>query len=164
MNEDEKECPYCKEIIKKDAIKCKHCGEFLSDKRENYSQNKIEATDVNHKWKERFKAVELICVDGKWWQGRQDYKNKTLKERWKISNALYKDFGSIFAAFFFGTLYYLFKGMWLKAIIYSIILMIFCFIIESIVPSLTKCTYFIPIFAVLAPYDYYRLKVLGKQW
>ena len=31
MNTDEKECPYCFEIIKLKAIKCKHCGSFLNE-------------------------------------------------------------------------------------------------------------------------------------
>ena len=30
MKEETKRCPYCFEEINKDAIKCKHCGEFLS--------------------------------------------------------------------------------------------------------------------------------------
>lgn len=33
MNSEEvKNCPYCNEIINAQAIKCKHCGEFLSKK------------------------------------------------------------------------------------------------------------------------------------
>lgn len=31
MNEDEKVCPYCGEVIKKVAIKCKHCKTLLND-------------------------------------------------------------------------------------------------------------------------------------
>lgn len=32
MEDDTKRCPYCGEMIKTTAIKCKHCGEWLSEK------------------------------------------------------------------------------------------------------------------------------------
>ncbi|OVE79374.1 hypothetical protein BVY01_02740 [bacterium I07] len=31
MNEEKVRCPYCRELIYKDAVKCKHCGSLLSD-------------------------------------------------------------------------------------------------------------------------------------
>ena len=31
MNEDTKPCPFCTEQIHVDAVKCRHCGEFLAD-------------------------------------------------------------------------------------------------------------------------------------
>lgn len=39
-----KKCPYCAEEIQNDAIKCKHCGEWLSKPAET-SNNAIEKTD-----------------------------------------------------------------------------------------------------------------------
>ncbi|HCI3893701.1 TPA: hypothetical protein NO315_004902, partial [Pseudomonas aeruginosa] len=30
MENDEKKCPFCAEVIKAEAVKCKHCGSMLS--------------------------------------------------------------------------------------------------------------------------------------
>jgi hypothetical protein len=38
-----KACPFCAEEIKSSAVKCKHCGEFLSDGTANHSMRRTEA-------------------------------------------------------------------------------------------------------------------------
>jgi hypothetical protein len=35
-------CPFCKEEIKEGAIKCKHCGSNINNKRIEFSQNYVE--------------------------------------------------------------------------------------------------------------------------
>ena len=42
METETKLCPYCKEEIKVDAIKCKHCGEFLNNLNENIIKPDVE--------------------------------------------------------------------------------------------------------------------------
>jgi len=40
-------CPYCKERILKDAVKCKHCGEFLHNK--NDCEKERDSTQIMKK-------------------------------------------------------------------------------------------------------------------
>ena len=151
MTEEMKTCPYCGEEILAIAKKCKHCGEFLDKEIQNGSSN-IETLDVNENWKRRFEVVEKQVIDGKWWKYNPDFWKTSMSERMKMGITLYfSDFLSTAAAFFFGPIYYLCKGMWLKAIIYLI---------------LAACSGSILwiLFFCFAPYDYYRLKVCGKQW
>lgn len=145
-----KQCPFCGEEIQYSAIKCKHCGEFLSENN-NSSKDKISKADVNEKWKERFRAVDFFVLDGRWWKYNPNFWKSSMGERWKMTMKLYGDFGSFIASLLFGGFYYLFKGMWLKFIVYSI-------------PTILSGGILWILYPCLAPYDYYRYKVLGEQW
>ena len=154
VDEETKICPFCGEEILAIAKKCKHCGEFLIDDNinSNNSNDRIENAEVNDKWKERFRIVDVFVLDGMWWKGRPEYWKSSLSERLKYSCKLYfSDIGSFIATLLFGGFYYLFKGMWLKFIIYGIFTI------------LTGGIFWV-IFPCWAPFDYYRYKVLGKQW
>lgn len=66
MEKDTKKCPYCGEEILSQAIKCKHCGEFISDN--NESDSKDRCPNCGSKLKSNILAncfkiiVYIFCV------------------------------------------------------------------------------------------------------
>ncbi|EPZ0269499.1 zinc ribbon domain-containing protein [Serratia sp. IR-2025] len=41
-------CPYCAELVKKEALKCKHCGSDIGDELERIKNQKFSIKDIEH--------------------------------------------------------------------------------------------------------------------
>lgn len=172
MAEETKMCPFCGEEILAVAKKCKHCGEFLEDiatvntsKTSTFNDKFDYLKNVNEQWKNRFSIIEQYYQNGNYWKLKQEtielIKDKKISFNEVYNNIYFKNggFGSSLAAFCFGIFYYLVKGMWQKAIVYGIILLLTAFFLPK-----GLCMGLGAIWMLFAPFDYYRLKVLGKQW
>jgi hypothetical protein len=126
-------CPFCKEEIQDDALKCKHCGEIL--KREEYrqtnqpnSQTLKTVSDLPEFYKKAFQQIDAN-------QGK-------FTPTWN------------WASFFFGVLWYFYRGMWGKGLIMT--LSIFILAGLPAIPCWIYC-------GIAGNYDYYLFKVRDKQ-
>lgn len=66
----EKKCPFCAELINAEAIKCKHCQEFLEAKSTNYQERKASNLNNNNtvqkkaQWKPGIAALLSFVIPG----------------------------------------------------------------------------------------------------
>jgi hypothetical protein len=129
-------CPFCAEDISNDAIKCKHCGSIINQEKlaqtlhsmSGTADTTAERTNLSDYYKNGFSKI--------------DHNNGgfTVVFNW--------------AALLFGALWYLYKGMWAKALI-----MIAIGFTLAGLPFLFFWIYC----SIAGTYDYYLLTVKNKQ-
>ena len=126
-------CPFCKEEIQDDALKCKHCGEVL--KREEYQQ-------VNKPNSQTLKSITGLPDFYKDAFQKIDTNQGKFTPTWN------------WASFLFGVLWYFYKGMWGKGLIMTLAIFILAGL--PILPCWIYC-------GIAGNYDYYLFKVRDKQ-
>ena len=153
-NSATKICPFCGEEILATAIKCKHCGEFLTEEgmvklEEQLIKQKALELGVDEKWIPLFDLVERYYVEGNWWKQSPAWKELKFMEKSAVSSTI-AGCDAPLGCYILAPFDYLNKGMWLKAIVYTFIGFCTCFLGFALFAN-TAC-------------DYYRYIVKGKQW
>ncbi len=162
-----KTCPFCAEEIPADATVCPCCDEALnndSTTADSSANSSLSSTaksgDIEESWKKRFSLIEKHVIDGISWKIRPEFQNLSNNERVNILKGIYfSDILSLLSVLIFTYFYYFVKGMWQKGIVYGLALW-FGYYLFGVFAFLI---YFI-LFFLQYPYDYYRFKVLNKQW
>ncbi|MBR6163379.1 DUF2628 domain-containing protein [bacterium] len=140
----------------------------MSDEARNKNHDIINNLKINDNWKERFQIIDKWYDDGVGIKITDRLKNIPYKERRNINVSIYiknGGLGTFIASYIFGPFYYLFKGLWLKAIVYTLMIICFFGVIGIFMQSLQIVVWVGgALFAMLTPFDYFRLKILGRQW
>ncbi|WP_339512378.1 DUF2628 domain-containing protein [Pseudomonas sp. RL_15y_Pfl2_60] len=119
---------------------------------------RIDSLEVSTRWKERFRAI--AAAGG---PSMKDFKTLPKEQCKRVSN-----FNVL--AFLFGPFYYLTKGMWKKAILYTALMMVIIVLLSIILdligyPRIADSLHFgaAAIYAVRANIDFYKKLVLGDN-
>jgi hypothetical protein len=130
--------------------------------------NNIDELNVSDNWKKIFYAIQKYDFQGNFFgKPSEEYQMYSKEDQKKIKQEIYS-FGTIFWCIMLGPIYYFFKGMWLKGIIFTFIVILLAglFILLNIPdrafqPVAIGLDVF---FGIWAPFCYYRLKVFNSQW
>jgi hypothetical protein len=126
-------CPFCSEEINDNAIKCKHCGEVLN-------QSAFSSL-TNHYSKESNSYIP------------EDDEVKAAFDKIDANNGKFVGVFNLYALLL-GIIWYMIKGMWAKAFILFILVLISGGLLA--IPLWIYCSF-------AGYYDYYLFKVKGKK-
>ncbi len=161
INDDNlKSCPFCGAQVEPFSYICSRCGRDLG----SYSSSNIgtgaplDNLNVDLAWKKRFLVIQEYFEEGRLWKPNAKFNTSNNKQE-ILSKIYFNDDAMIstLCAAIFGPVYYLYKGMIKNAILYLI-----AWGLVTILTMGAGGIFFFIGFGALAPFDYYRFKVLNQ--
>lgn len=163
-------CEQCGTQLLESALFCAGCGKAITSSvatRSTLSSSRAVADDdfagLPEKWRQRFAAIEKAGGErARWWRW-PEVNRLTAKEKRLITSNLW--------AFVFGPCYYLYLGMWRKAITLSLVALALDVILgiagDALDVPVARFLWIVSavIFRQCANLDYYRKTILRrKEW